>query len=139
MLSFLQKIHCVYRIKTVANSITILIVDDEETLCDLIKDAIEDHCPKPTSIQCCSDGEKALEILNKNHFDVLICDANIPPKKEFGFDVIKKAKELGVKFIVIFSGAEPEAHWPKVDFILDKPFSSHDFNLMCSSFMHKTK
>lgn len=67
-----------------------IIVEDEKLASELLEDYIKDTpflCLKHT----CSDALKALEILQKEHIDVIFLDINLPKLK--GLDFIKTLKK----------------------------------------------
>ena len=65
---------------------TILIVDDEEIICEMLRDALE-----PTyKVQTCSLGSEALELIDNNDFDVVVTDLKIPDVS--GLEVLEHAK-----------------------------------------------
>jgi len=65
----------------------ILIVEDEEILSNVLKDRFEND---GWSVTTAGDGEAALELINKNKFDVMLLDL-ILPKKD-GFEVLESIK-----------------------------------------------
>lgn len=62
----------------------ILIVDDEDSIRDLIKEILR---TKDHSIETASGGTRALEILRKKEFDLAIVDRNMPGVS--GIDFVK--------------------------------------------------
>ncbi|MGA7146303.1 MAG: sigma-54 dependent transcriptional regulator [Desulfobacterales bacterium] len=53
----------------------ILIVDDEQIMCEMLADDLKRHGFQPT---WCISSEKALDILKTQSFDVLLADLNLP-------------------------------------------------------------
>ncbi len=53
----------------------ILIVDDEQIMCEMLADDLKRHGFRPT---WCISSEKALEVLKTQSFDVLLADLNLP-------------------------------------------------------------
>ncbi len=76
--------------------IKILIVDDDKTIADILKDYISD---KERSVEVCYDGLTAVESLQKNIYDLVIVDLIMP--RIGGLDVLKYAKEINPDVIVI--------------------------------------
>lgn len=65
----------------------ILVVDDEFNICDSIKDALQ----KDYFVNTVSSGEEALEILEKELFDLILLDLGLPGIN--GIDLLKQSKE----------------------------------------------
>jgi diguanylate cyclase (GGDEF)-like protein len=75
----------------------VLIVDDEETLCSFLAEALADvH-----DITTAHTGQQALELIKNNLFDVIVTDLRLPDIT--GIDILKFAKEKDefVEVIVI--------------------------------------
>jgi FixJ family two-component response regulator len=67
----------------------VLIVDDEQTVIDVLTVILKKHKLEARSVL---SGEDAIALLEKERFGCLICDKNLPGKS--GLDVIKEAKRL---------------------------------------------
>lgn len=67
----------------------ILIVDDEKTLCETLSEILEEE---GYQIQTAFDGEKALEKMKDNFFDVVFCDLKMP--KLDGLSLLEKGQVL---------------------------------------------
>ncbi|MGB0521559.1 MAG: sigma-54-dependent transcriptional regulator [Flammeovirgaceae bacterium] len=76
----------------------ILIVDDEKSIRYTLKEILE---YEKYDISEAEDGEKALEILKKEDFDVALCDVKMP--KMNGIELLEKTMEMGkdIQFIMI--------------------------------------
>lgn len=76
--------------------IDILIVEDEESISNLIKISLEQ-----ASYICSTayDGEEALEKIKKNHYDLILLDIMLP--KIDGFEIMNYIKELKIPVIFI--------------------------------------
>jgi DNA-binding response OmpR family regulator len=74
----------------------ILIVDDEEAISDLI--VLNLTMVGYTSVQA-FNGEEAIEVLNKNKFDLCLLDIMLPGQD--GFSLINKFKESNVPVIFL--------------------------------------
>ena len=76
----------------------ILLVEDDETLCDLIgeylKDAGFDVC-------VCSDAQSAADLAYEQNFDLFIFDVKIP--KGDGFSLLKELRKSGDRTPAIFA------------------------------------
>jgi DNA-binding NtrC family response regulator len=67
---------------------TLLIVDDEKTQREGLRSALEDHY----DVYLAEDAKSAMELLEKDHFDVLLTDFRLP--SEDGMKLIARAKSL---------------------------------------------
>src|SRR5579872_559741 len=67
---------------------TLLIVDDEKTQREGLRSALEDHF----DVYLAEDAKTAMELLEKDHFDVLLTDFRLP--QEDGMKLISRAKSL---------------------------------------------
>jgi two-component system, NtrC family, response regulator AtoC len=67
---------------------TLLIVDDEKTQREGLRSALEDHY----DVYLAEDAKTAMELLEKDHFDVLLTDFRLP--SEDGMKLITRAKSL---------------------------------------------
>ena len=67
---------------------TLLIVDDEKTQREGLRAALEDHF----DVYLAEDAKSAMELLEKDHFDVLLTDFRLP--SEDGMKLITRAKSL---------------------------------------------
>src|SRR5512138_2566173 len=67
---------------------TLLIVDDEKTQREGLRAALEDHY----DVYLAEDAKSAMELLEREHFDVLLTDFRLP--SEDGMKLIARAKSL---------------------------------------------
>src|SRR6266849_5094505 len=67
---------------------TLLIVDDEKTTREGLRDALQDRY----DVYLAQDAKAALDLLEKEHFDVLLTDFRLP--NEDGMKLITRAKSL---------------------------------------------
>ncbi len=76
----------------------ILLVDDEKTIRDALRDILE---YEGYTVEEAKDGEEGLNALKNKDFDVVLCDIKMP--KMDGLETLLKAGELGVsaQFIMI--------------------------------------
>jgi len=72
-----------------------LIVDDDPDIRQLMEDAVEGHGYKVVSVDC---GEKALEELDRQRFDLIFLDLVLP--RLSGVDVLRTIKEHHNKTLV---------------------------------------
>ncbi|MDD5673535.1 MAG: diguanylate cyclase [Chitinivibrionales bacterium] len=66
---------------------TVLIVDDEQAICDFLADALEDSYQVTTFLSA----QEAIAAVNARDFDVVIADLTMPDGS--GIDVLKQAKK----------------------------------------------
>ena len=76
----------------------ILIIDDERSIRSTLKEILE---YENYSVDEAEDGEKGLEALAKNKYDVVLCDIKMP--KMDGIEVLERSREIAsdVPFIMI--------------------------------------
>jgi CheY-like chemotaxis protein len=72
------------------NGASILLIEDEDILCDVIKRnlSIRQH-----EVTVAKSAQDALEQLRSKHFDLILLDINLPDKT--GWDVLRKALQEG--------------------------------------------
>src|SRR5258705_6610725 len=78
---------------------TLLIVDDEKTIREGFREALEDRY----DVYVAEDAKTAIELLEKEHFDVLLTDFRLPG--EDGMRLIARAKSLSKPPICILMTA----------------------------------
>lgn len=83
-LSFLQE-------KFNGKSIKVLLADDENDLREVIKDTLQDKFNLNFIIDEAYDGEVALNLVNKNEYDIYVLDINMPKKN--GIDILRYLRE----------------------------------------------
>jgi len=104
----------------------ILIAEDEEILRMLIMDTLEEE---DYAVDEAPDGEEALELLQKNQYDLLILDYMMPIVT--GIEVIKKIRQDMKDYqqkILMLSAKSQSFEQEKVlnagaDYFMAKPFS----------------
>jgi DNA-binding response OmpR family regulator len=84
----------------------VLIVDDDETLRDLLAEQLRLH--EEFSPQGAATGREGLELARAAHFDVIILDVGLPDMD--GRDVCRLLRKAGVKApIIMLTGADTDA------------------------------
>src|SRR3954470_2554222 len=78
---------------------TLLIVDDEKTQREGLRSALEDHY----DVYLAEDAKAAMELLEQQHFDVMLTDFRLP--SEDGMKLITRAKSLSKPPICILMTA----------------------------------
>ena len=76
----------------------VLVVDDETYVRDLLKDLLE---KEKCAVGCASSGEEALDIINKEDFDIVLLDIKLSGIS--GLDTLKKIKERKPDLVVIMT------------------------------------
>lgn len=70
------------------NKITVLLVEDEQTLAMIIKDTLEEN---DFIIHTANDGEEGLSLFFELHPDVLVADVMMP--KMDGFEMVRRIRQ----------------------------------------------
>jgi len=114
----------------------ILIVDDNPNMSTLLSDILEIFDFKGNYA---SDGDEALDKLNKNKYDLVFTDLRMP--KMDGMDLLKAIKsehpDIPVVVVTGYSVAETrdEALSEKADGFLNKPFRVNDIQALLTSLL----
>lgn len=89
---------------------TILLVDDEESIVDLLTSAIEDQLPEVT-IEVATDGLQASRMLLARSYDGVVLDINLPRKSGLAIlrEFIQRDQDLAKKTIVMSGEISPPA------------------------------
>ncbi len=101
---------------------SILIVDDEEIIRDLLAEVLEDY-----TVSLAADGREAIDILKERKFDLVITDLRMPNVP--GEEVVKYARETYPEIGVIVISAYSSLHTVSQSItngacaFLSKPFS----------------
>jgi len=118
----------------------ILVVDDEETIRDSCQQAL---ARKGNKVEVAEDGSKALALLEKESFDLVILDLKMPGLN--GMEVLKKIKKDDPEVIVVvitgFATVESAVEAMKMgayDFI-PKPFTPDSLRMIVNRGLEKRK
>jgi DNA-binding NtrC family response regulator len=110
---------------------TVLVVDDEKDMVDLIATTLKKD---NYSVHSASDGNKAIEKIRGNHYDLVITDLKMP--KVSGMDILKEAKRVSADTNVVMitgyatiSSAVEAMKQGAFDYI-PKPFSKDELNIV---------
>ncbi|HDZ86441.1 hypothetical protein LCGC14_0858730 [marine sediment metagenome] len=105
----------------------ILVVDDEATICDLVKIRLE---KEGYNVLTALSGPEALEIAGKEKFDLVILDIMMP--KMDGYEVLKRLRgeiKLASPVMLLTAKATDNDVWEGwqagVDYYVTKPFTTH--------------
>lgn len=76
----------------------ILVIDDEKTIRDALRDILE---YEGYQVDEAKDGEQGLEMVTSGNYDLALCDIKMP--KMDGLEVLLKAKDVGVitQFVMV--------------------------------------
>ncbi|MGR3303142.1 MAG: PAS domain S-box protein [Candidatus Scalindua sp.] len=108
---------------TKSKSLRILVVDDEEAICNILDKFLS---KKGHMVRIVGNGRKAIILTKATDFDLVLCDLAMPDV--FGYDVIKALNKLEKRpKIGIITGWDEKLkpiddEGLKVDFIIKKPF-----------------
>ena len=81
----------------------ILIVEDEQALCDAIARSLQNLA---YSVDCCHDGQEALDLLDVEAFDLVILDLNLPHVD--GMTVLRELRKTDCETKVLILSARGE-------------------------------
>lgn len=100
----------------------ILVVDDEK----LIREVIKEYCyNEHYDVSLANDGEEALELINKEKFDLIVLDVMMP--KLDGFSLCKQIKDKNIPIIILSARTDEFDKLTGFDLGIDdyvtKPFS----------------
>lgn len=113
------------------NDISILVVDDEETLRNILVKILTKEGYK---VDTAENGEEALEKLRQNQYNLLISDIKMPRLN--GFELLKIVKKDYSSMGVIMMTAYGDSYTIKdalllgADEYITKPFKSFEINLI---------
>jgi two-component system, OmpR family, response regulator len=109
-------------------SANILLVEDDENLCFLIKDYLDSH---GWNVNVYGDGEKGLSAFRSHAFDLCILDVMLPSKD--GFDLAGEIRKYNQKIPIVFLTARSQTEdrirgfKAGADDYVCKPFSIEEF------------
>ena len=81
----------------------ILIVEDERALCDAIARSLRNLA---YSVDCCHDGQQALDLLDVETFDLVVLDLNLP--RVDGMTVLRQLRKTDCETKVLVLSARGE-------------------------------
>lgn len=118
----------------------ILIVDDDEDLCNIFKQVLEEE---GYNISTARDGQQALAEATKTHFDLIITDKNMPQMG--GVRLLKSIRKVDptVKVVMItgFGGKQSYINAMELgaDEFLNKPLSIKDLKKFVSNVINNNQ
>ena len=108
--------------------IKVLVVDDEKGIRFLLEEAL---LHRGFEVSLARDGQESLEKLEKNHFDLVITDINMP--RLDGVSMLKRMRKTGREEKIIIMTGNPsdqrllDEDMPQVVTRLNKPFGMETF------------
>ena len=81
----------------------LLVIEDERALCETIVRSLRRLA---YSVDCCYDGEKALELLGVERYDLVLLDLNLPGKD--GMTVLRTLRQTDRETRVLILSARSE-------------------------------
>ena len=118
----------------------ILLAEDDEHLSELLKDSLEDE---GYSVVLCVNGQEAIDVFDKNKFDICLLDIMMPLKD--GFAVAKKIRQQSDVIPILFISTKAliedkmEGYNKGADDYIIKPFNMKELLLKLNVFLRRTK
>jgi DNA-binding response OmpR family regulator len=118
----------------------ILLAEDDDHLRELVKDALEDEDYFVTG---CTNGQEAIDIFDKNKFDICLLDIMMPVKD--GFTVAKKIRQQSDVIPILFISTKTliedkiEGYQRGADDYIVKPFNMKELLLKLDVFLRRTR
>lgn len=119
---------------------TILLAEDDLQLGELVKEALEDE---NYGVVWCRNGQEAVEVFDKNKFDICLLDVMMPVKD--GFAVAKKIRQQSDVVPIIFISTRAliedkiEGYARGADDYVIKPFNMQELLLKIEVFLRRTR
>ncbi len=123
-----------------AEKTAILLAEDDASLAIMISDTLEDE---GYTVTHCADGKAAVDIFDKNKFDICLLDIMMP--KRDGYFVAKKIREQSDIIPILFLSTKNEeddklkGYDTGADDYISKPFSMPELLKKISVFLRRTK
>lgn len=115
--------------ETIKKQVSILVVDDEDGIRDMVKFLLE---PMGYAVSSAVDGLDAVQMVEKNKYDIILLDVHMPRMR--GPETLEKIKEIHPSQIVIIFSSSSDPYYvfeagAKQKGAFDciyKPFELHD-------------
>ncbi|MGC8803198.1 MAG: response regulator transcription factor, partial [Bacteroidales bacterium] len=117
----------------------VFLAEDDENLGNLLKEYLK---ARNYEAELCTDGEKALKNLQRNHYDICVLDVMMPNMD--GFTVAKEIRKLKNEVPIIFLTAKSmkddvlEGFASGADDYLTKPFSMEELIFRIEAILRRT-
>jgi DNA-binding response OmpR family regulator len=118
----------------------ILLAEDDNYLRELMREAMEEN---GYSVTGCADGQEAIDVFSKTHFDICLLDVMMPGKD--GFMVAKKIRQQSDMHPIIFISTKHlledkvQGYSTGADDYITKPFSMKELLLKIEVFLRRSK
>jgi DNA-binding response OmpR family regulator len=120
--------------------VRVLLAEDDLHLGDVMKDTLEDE---GYLVSHCTDGQQAIDIFDKDKFDICLLDVMMPVKD--GFTVAKKIRQQTDIVPIIFISTKAlledkiEGYKKGADDYIVKPFQVQELLMKMEVFLRRTK
>lgn len=120
--------------------VKILVVDDDNNIRKLISIFLEKSGYKTF---CAEDGEEALDIMDKQQFDIVICDIMMP--KLDGYELVSDIRSIDQKIPILMITAKDTFEDKRKGFLLGtddymtKPIDLEEMNLRILALLRRAK
>lgn len=117
----------------------ILVVDDEQPICELYKQALD---RKRYSVDSAGSGAEALQAASRNNYDFIFLDLKMPGMT--GVEAFKEIKNMALRSIVVIVTAFPDSELLKEAMklgpltVILKPFDSNEIQRAVESLVLMT-
>jgi DNA-binding response OmpR family regulator len=107
--------------------VLIFVVEDEESIQEILKDALEDA---GFAVSSAASGEEAIKMLDAKgeYFRALVTDVNLGPSTTTGWEVAKHSRGLNDQLPVVYITGDSAHEWGSKgvpnSVLLTKPFAS---------------
>lgn len=103
--------------------LTAIIVEDEETSRDILKNYLKKYCPNVSVLGEASNVDEALELINKYNLDLVFLDVEMPYGN--AFDLLDKVENINFEtvFVTAYNHYAMEALNAHASYYLMKPIS----------------
>ena len=118
----------------------ILLAEDDDHLRELVKDALEEEDYLVTD---CMNGQEAIDLFDKNKFDICLLDIMMPIKD--GFTVAKKIRQQSDVMPILFISTKAreddkiKGYRTGADDYISKPFSMQELLMKIEVFLRRSK
>ncbi len=125
--------------KTTDSTFKMLIVEDDADVGMGLQDFFE---LKGYDVALATDGEKAIDMMQRTDFDIVLLDVMMPRKN--GFEVLRESQEMGVTTPVLMLTAKGDQEdilrgfGLGVDDYVTKPFNAEELAARVKAILHRT-